>query len=210
VYAIVTSGGKQYRVSRGDRILVDRLEAEKGQELTLDQVLLVGSTKGTLVGTPAVDGVSVRALVVDHPRGDKVIVFKYKPKKRTRVKHGARRDLTLLRIEEIAGSAQLDDDAELAQARQDAATAAAIRPVRERKPKAPRPRRAAPAPEEDPEEEPAASAVEASAAGPAVDAEITDEAEPAAHSGPEPQAGDEPAAEDVGAPEGPAEPEEQN
>ncbi|MHB8571792.1 MAG: 50S ribosomal protein L21 [Candidatus Dormibacteria bacterium] len=125
MFAVVESGGKQYRVRRGDRIQVDRLSAEAGDKLVLDRVLLVTSTKGTLVGEPIVDGVAVDATVVRQERGEKIIVLRYKPKKRYRKKTGARRDLTLISIDAIRGSDQLDDDAEVAEAARAASAEAA-------------------------------------------------------------------------------------
>jgi large subunit ribosomal protein L21 len=100
-YAIIVTGGKQYRVSVGDRIAVERLEAAEGQEITLDRVLLVGGDGATRVGAPVVEGVTVSATVDDHFRGEKLHVFKYKPKKRYRRKIGHRQSLTHLKITAI-------------------------------------------------------------------------------------------------------------
>src|SRR5690349_3698998 len=77
-YAIVETGGKQYRVKVGDRIRVERIHADAGSDITLDRVLLLGGTGATTVGAPVVDGASVAAHVEDHPRGEKLYVFKYK------------------------------------------------------------------------------------------------------------------------------------
>jgi len=96
--AVVVSGGKQYRVAPGDRILVDRLAAEPGSELTLDRVLLVADGKTTKVGAHELRGQTVTARVLGHPRGPKIDVIRYKPKKRVRVHRGARADLTALEI----------------------------------------------------------------------------------------------------------------
>lgn len=100
-YAIVATGGKQYRVKVGDRIAVERLGAETGSEVTLDQVLLIGGAGTTRVGTPLVPGAAVSARVDDHFRGDKIVVFKYKPKKRYRRRTGHRQALTHLTITNI-------------------------------------------------------------------------------------------------------------
>jgi len=102
-YAIIETGGKQYRVKVGDRISVERLAADAGGEITFDRVLLVGGEGATRVGTPVVTGVAVTAEVVDHFRGEKIIVFKYKPKKRYRRRIGHRQELTHLTITGIAG-----------------------------------------------------------------------------------------------------------
>lgn len=100
-YAIVESGGKQYRAVEGGMIEVDRLPAEAGQTLDLERVLLMVDGDNVLVGTPIVSGVQVKATVVEHLKGPKVITFKYRPKKRYRVKGGHRQQYTLLRIEQV-------------------------------------------------------------------------------------------------------------
>jgi large subunit ribosomal protein L21 len=97
-YAIVETGGKQYRVKVGDRIRVERIHADAGSDITLDRVLLLGGTGATTVGAPVVDGASVAAHVEDHLRGEKLYVFKYKAKKRYRRKIGHRQELTELTI----------------------------------------------------------------------------------------------------------------
>lgn len=102
-YAVIHTGGKQYRVSVGDRISVERLEAEAGSEITLDRVLLVGGDGSTRVGTPLVDGAAVTASVDDHFRGEKLVVFKYKAKKRYRRRIGHRQSQTKLTITGIVG-----------------------------------------------------------------------------------------------------------
>lgn len=96
--AVVVSGGKQYRVAPGDRILVDRLAAAPGSEVALERVLFLQEEGGLKVGTPALDGVAVAARVVAHTRGPKIDVLRYKSKKRVRVHRGARADLTALEI----------------------------------------------------------------------------------------------------------------
>lgn len=97
-YAIIETGGKQYRVSVGDRLSVERLPDESGAEINFDRVLLVGGTGTTTVGTPVVTGATVTASVDDHFRGEKIIVFKYKPKKRYRRRIGHRQSLTHVTI----------------------------------------------------------------------------------------------------------------
>jgi large subunit ribosomal protein L21 len=100
-YAIVESGGKQYKAVEGDVIQVDRLQMEPGEQLTLDAVLLMVDGDQILVGTPSVKGASVDATVVDHIKGPKVIIFNYRPKKHFRVKTGHRQNYTLLKVDSI-------------------------------------------------------------------------------------------------------------
>lgn len=102
MYAIVETGGKQYRVQPGDTIAVERLTGEPGETLDLDRVLLIGGDgERARVGAPGVDGAVVRAEVVEHARGEKIIVFRYKSKVRYRRKTGHRQALTRLRITDI-------------------------------------------------------------------------------------------------------------
>lgn len=100
-YAIVETGGKQYRVKVGDRLRVERLAAEAGSDIALDRVLLLGGAGTTTIGAPVVDGASVGARVDDHIRGEKIDVFKYKAKKRYRRKIGHRQELTEITITSI-------------------------------------------------------------------------------------------------------------
>jgi large subunit ribosomal protein L21 len=99
-YAIVESGGKQYKAVPGGKIEVDRLPAEVGSSVELDVVLL-SNDEGVLVGTPYVDGVKVTANVIGEVKGPKLIVFKYKPKQRYRRKAGHRQKYTQLRIDSV-------------------------------------------------------------------------------------------------------------
>ncbi len=101
--AVVVSGGKQYRVAPGDRILVDRLTAEPGSSLKLGRVLLFNDGKEIKVGNPAIDGLDVEARVLAHRRGPRIDVLRYKSKKRVRVHRGARADLTALEIIAVGG-----------------------------------------------------------------------------------------------------------
>jgi large subunit ribosomal protein L21 len=102
MYAIVETGGKQYRVKPGDTVAVERLTGEPGESLDLDRVLLVaGNGDEPRVGSPGVDGAIVRAEVVEHIRGEKIIIFRYKSKVRYRRKTGHRQSLTRLRITDI-------------------------------------------------------------------------------------------------------------
>jgi large subunit ribosomal protein L21 len=100
-YAIIATGGKQYRVAVGDQITVEKLDAEVGSSITIDQVLMIGGGGATTIGTPVVDGATVSADVVDAMRGEKIVVFKYKPKKRYRKRTGHRQSLTRLAITAI-------------------------------------------------------------------------------------------------------------
>jgi large subunit ribosomal protein L21 len=102
MYAIVETGGKQYRVKPGDTVAVERLTGEPGESLDLGRVLLVaGDGDQARVGSPGVDGAIVRAEVVEHIRGEKIIVFRYKSKVRYRRKTGHRQSMTRLRITDI-------------------------------------------------------------------------------------------------------------
>lgn len=100
-YAIVESGGKQYRAVEGSTIEVDRLPREVGEEVILDSVLLVADDGKFKVGTPNVKGAKVNATVAGHVKGPKLVVFRYRPKKRIRVKTGHRQQYTRLKIESI-------------------------------------------------------------------------------------------------------------
>jgi large subunit ribosomal protein L21 len=101
VYAIVSSGGRQYRVEPGQRLDVEKLPASAGSEVTLDQVLLIGDGENITVGQPTVSGARVLADVVGEVKGRKIIVFKYKNKVRYRRKTGHRQRYLRLQIKEI-------------------------------------------------------------------------------------------------------------
>lgn len=102
MYAVVDIQGKQYRAEKGDTLQVDRFDAEAGASVTFDKVLLL-SGDSVKVGTPYVEGAVVHATVQEEIRGDKIVVFKYKPKKDYRRTHGHRQSYTLVKIEDIAG-----------------------------------------------------------------------------------------------------------
>ena len=113
MYAVIESGGKQHRVELGSEIQVDRLDVQPGDSVTLDRVLLIADGDEAAIGQPVVDGATVSAEVVAQGRGQKIVVFKYKPKARTRVKKGFRAELTTLRITDIAfGGKSAAKDAE--------------------------------------------------------------------------------------------------
>lgn len=101
MYAVIETGGKQYKVEKGGTIQVELLDAEPGKDLTLDRVVLFADGKTVKVGSPVVKGAKVQAKVVGHSRGKKVIVMKYRAKSRYRRKTGHRQHYTTLRIEDI-------------------------------------------------------------------------------------------------------------
>lgn len=101
MYAVIETGGKQYRVELGTEIEIDRLEAAPGETIELGRVLLLADGDEAQVGRPIVDGATVSASVVRQDRGDKIVVFKYRPKARRRVKRGHRQELTLVRVSDI-------------------------------------------------------------------------------------------------------------
>jgi large subunit ribosomal protein L21 len=101
MFAIVRTGGKQYRVGVGDQITVERIVGDVGAEIQLADVLAIGGGETPVIGTPTVPEAAVRARIVQQPRGTKVIVFKKKKRKNYRRKRGHRQELTLLKIEEI-------------------------------------------------------------------------------------------------------------
>ena len=100
-YAIVESGGKQYKAVEGETLEVDRLPVEPGAEYALPRVLMMVDGESVSVGTPALSGVEVVASVVDHFRGEKVLAFRYSPKKRIRVHRGHRQEYTRLMVEHV-------------------------------------------------------------------------------------------------------------
>lgn len=105
MFAVIRTGGKQYKVASGDVIRVEKLDGEAGASITLDDVLMVSDGGATTIGTPTVAGASVTAEVVAQDRGPKIIVFKKKRRQNYRRKNGHRQDLTVLRITGISGAA---------------------------------------------------------------------------------------------------------
>lgn len=103
MYAIVTIAGQQFKVEEGKQVFVHRLDAKEGDQLTFKEVLLVENDGKVKVGVPKVRGASVSATVLDHQKGDKVIVFKKKRRKGYRVKNGHRQQFTKIQIDSIAG-----------------------------------------------------------------------------------------------------------
>ncbi len=101
MYAIIETGGKQYNVTEGDVVFVEKLEVEDGATVTFDKVLAVGGEAGLTVGAPTVAGATVSAKVLKNGKAKKVIIFKYKPKKGYRKKQGHRQPYTKVQIEKI-------------------------------------------------------------------------------------------------------------
>lgn len=101
MYAIIQTGGKQYRVQEGDVLFVEKLNAEVDTNVELTEVIAVNKDGNLVVGTPVVDGAKVVAKVVKQGKARKVVVFKYKPKKDSRKKNGHRQPYTKLQIEKI-------------------------------------------------------------------------------------------------------------
>ena len=104
MYAIIETGGKQYRVQNGDQIVVEKLGVEAGETVVFDKVLVVGEGEGVKVGAPYVEGTTVEGKVVENGKGKKVIIFKYKAKKDYRKKQGHRQPYTLVEITAIGGA----------------------------------------------------------------------------------------------------------
>tara|TARA_B110000305_G_C19104347_1_gene476720 strand:- start:72 stop:521 length:450 start_codon:yes stop_codon:yes gene_type:complete len=104
MYAVVKTGGKQYRVAKDDTILVEKLEADEGAQITLDEVMMLGDGETFTVGRPTVANASVEAQVVSQTRGPKILVFRMKRRKNHRRLQGHRQDLTLLKITNISTS----------------------------------------------------------------------------------------------------------
>jgi large subunit ribosomal protein L21 len=119
MYAVIETGGKQYRVEVGTELAVELLEVEAGQEITLERVLLVADGDEAAIGRPLVDGAAVSATVLRNDRADKVISFKYKPKARRRVKKGHRQEQTILRITDVTlnGKSAADEARKIAEAK---------------------------------------------------------------------------------------------
>lgn len=121
MYAVIETGGKQYRVELGTELEVELLDAEPGQEINLDRVLLVVDGDNSAVGQPVVTDAAVSARVLRRDRGEKKISFKYRPKARSRVKRGHRQELTILRITDVRlGAKSAAAEAQEAQTRAEA------------------------------------------------------------------------------------------
>lgn len=129
MYAVIETAGKQYRVELGTELEIDRMDAQPGETIQLERVLLIADGDATHIGRPTVPGATVAVDVVRQARGEKIIVFKYRPKARHRAKRGHRQDLTVLRVSDIAwGDRSAAADA---RGRQDAEVVAADAASRE-------------------------------------------------------------------------------
>lgn len=101
MYAVVETGGKQYKVSEGDVLSVERLPVSEGEKVVLDKVLLYSDNNETKVGSPYIEGAQVEADVIENGKGKKIIIFKFKSKKNYRKKQGHRQPYTMLKITSI-------------------------------------------------------------------------------------------------------------
>ncbi|MDX9917451.1 MAG: 50S ribosomal protein L21 [Gudongella sp.] len=103
MYAIIETGGKQYKVQEGDIVYVEKLSADEGQAISFDKVLLMSGDSGLVPGKPYVDGAKVEGTVLGQGKSKKIIVFKYKAKKNIRKKQGHRQPFTKVQIDKIIG-----------------------------------------------------------------------------------------------------------
>ncbi|HLR21740.1 MAG TPA: 50S ribosomal protein L21 [Tissierellaceae bacterium] len=103
MYAVVETGGKQYRVQEGDVLFVEKLDVEEGSTVDFDKVLVLSNDDGLTVGKPLVEGAKVEGSVLEHGKNKKVIVFKYRAKKNYKRKQGHRQPYTKIKIEKIVG-----------------------------------------------------------------------------------------------------------
>lgn len=117
MFAVIKSGGRQYKVSVGQTLEVNRLAVEDGAQVLFDEVLLISDAERAMVGTPFVANASVVATAVKQARGEKLIVFRYKAKKRIRHRKGHRQELTLLSIDDIVADGKSLITGEAPQAR---------------------------------------------------------------------------------------------
>ena len=136
MYALVKTGGKQYRVAKDDTILVERIAAEEGDQVVLDNIIMLGDGDKVTVGTPNVEGAGVSATVMRQTRGPKIIIFRRKRRKNHRRTQGHRQDLTLLKINDIAEDAKKLAAPKKAAAKKAAAPKTAAAPKAEAAPKA--------------------------------------------------------------------------
>ena len=104
MFAVIRTGGKQYKVAKNDVISVEKLPGEAGETIALDQVLMLVDGEAMKVGAPLVEGARVEATIVEQTRGPKIIVFKKKRRKNYRRKQGHRQDLTVLRVTDVVGA----------------------------------------------------------------------------------------------------------
>ena len=105
MYAVIRTGGKQYRVVSGEKLKIEQIPAEVGAEVTLDQVLMLGQGEAVQIGTPLVTGAAVRATVLSHGRHDKIRIFKMRRRKHSQKHQGHRQNYTEIRVDAIAAGA---------------------------------------------------------------------------------------------------------
>jgi len=143
MFAIIRTGGKQYRVQPQDVLSIEKLSLEKGQKVFFDQVLLIEDGEKTLIGTPLVENAAVRAEVIENFKDKKVIIFKKKRRKQFKRKRGHRQELTQVRIEGIFPDRSLVSEKELAQVEVAPSIMAEQKEIKEEKPKAKKEEKAA-------------------------------------------------------------------
>jgi len=102
MYAVIKTGGKQYRVSSGEKLKIEQLPAQVGSQVVIDQVLMVADGDKVSIGTPLVQGAKVQATVVAHGRGDKVLIFKLRRRKNSKRQGGHRQNFTEIQIDKIS------------------------------------------------------------------------------------------------------------
>jgi large subunit ribosomal protein L21 len=136
MYAVVTTGGKQYRVEAGSELIIERLAEEPGASITFDRVLLIGDGEAVTIGSPTVDGASVSGTVLAEELGPKLIIFKFKQKVKYRRTRGHRQHLTRVRIDEISTGAKKSRKADAAADPDAKASAATDAPAKARTRKA--------------------------------------------------------------------------
>ena len=103
MYAVIKTGGKQYRVEQGDTLALERLDGDTGAQVSFDEVLLLGSDDATQIGRPLIQGASVKATIVEQGRAKKVIIFKFRRRKNYVRRNGHRQELTAVKIDSIVG-----------------------------------------------------------------------------------------------------------
>jgi large subunit ribosomal protein L21 len=103
MYAVIASGGKQYKVSKGDSVRVEKLEGSVGTKIVFDSVLMLGEGEGAKIGTPVVQGAKVEVEITEQGKNKKVLVFRFKQRKKFRKKYGHRQPYTELKVTDILG-----------------------------------------------------------------------------------------------------------
>lgn len=104
MYAVIKTGGKQYRVTPGEKLKVEKIDSDVGSDITLDQVLVLADGENVTIGAPLIAGAAVKATVVSHGRGDKVMIFKFRRRKHYRKTQGHRQSYTEIQIGDFASS----------------------------------------------------------------------------------------------------------